>query len=200
MRLGNRELRVALIVATGFIGCADGTSSGPPERVSEVSQEWGTAACAAATADTTQWVRIPSVLSPQTYNTCKKSYVVDLFEYGGAPPDAGATGGSSGSGGPSLSVMWSGALPSTQAECEASFLGGIFYRGEFVASPDGGSGTWVWGETTGQRKQDGVWSNGSCQIPPVVYSPLAVGESYRVAATARNSLNETRRVSIFTVP
>ena len=176
MRLGNRELRVAAIVAMGLIGCSGHDVS--EELVGEVSQDWSVESCDDAEPNAVYQGIITSLESPSSYNKCHKSYVVDVDDVT-PPDDGGSTRG--------VIISWANSSPLTpQWACEKSWVGGILYRWESDA----------WEAQTGQVRAYGQSSGTQCLERFVVLWPLEAGEKYRVAATARNQSDDTRSVLI----
>lgn len=187
MRLGNRELRVAVIVATGFIGCAGGAAPDSGEKIGEALQEWSTESCAAAVANEAFDGAIPPLTSPATYDTCQKNYVVDLRDL--LPIATPGTGGSAST----LELKWgSPNSPITPQEaCEKSWVGGtLFYKSQ----NDG------WLAQGGQVIDHGDSVGLDCVGRKVLLGPLAPGGTYRLVATARTASDATRKISIRTLP
>jgi hypothetical protein len=162
-------------------------------EIGSVQQAWSVDSCGRETtaANATFTGKVdPATISPTTYNTCTKSYVVDINSlqsaYAGKPrSDVPAL----------IQVSWAGAVPTTQAACEDTEGGAIFYR------RSGSS----WQALTGQVRSTGQWVSDffggfRCELPYASLANPTAGASYRVAATMRNISggNPTRQVSIQT--
>jgi hypothetical protein len=205
--LGGQTI-LALVAAAGLmLGCggADGSdlteleaAVGEPQALEElelgtVQQAWSVESCGrnstAPNATFTGQVD-PAHISPTTYNTCFKAYVVDINSlsstYAGKPSaDIQAA----------IRVSWASAVPTTQAACEETEGGAIFYR------RSGGN----WEALTDQVRSKGVWAldpfgSFRCTVPAVALQNPTAGTTYRVAATMRldPGENPTRKVAIET--
>lgn len=138
-------------VAMGTVSCADGASS--VAKMESASQGWSIDGCRRSDSDHTAFSEFAAVhLSPATYNTCYKGYVVDLWE---------ATAGSR--------TYISAEFPTaatTQAACQARFLGVIKYT---AGLGYGWAGSPSWGEwdTAVTFKRFGTWnaSTSKCRDP-----------------------------------
>ena len=179
-------------IAMTATACAE---QGPSEDESarSAAPEWSSASCGTTSASTTFFGQIdPTHLSPETYNKCTKSYIVDLRILSAAYTGPGAGGGPAAH----LQVSFGGGNAGTRAACEDLEGGAIFYRR--VGSQ--------WIDQTGQIYSTGTWIQGGglafCLPPEAAFFDIAAGESYRIAATMRNisNGNPTRAIAISTVP
>lgn len=187
---------VLAIVPLAIGGCGLSTAD-EMEVIDSQEQAWAVIACGrtttAANATFNNFVD-PAHVSPQSYNTCHKSYVVDVNSLSAAYVGPGAGGGPDAH----ISVQWADTVPNTQAACENLWGGAIFY--EWSGS--------AWTPLTGQLHNNGVWFNPpglAWCIPPGQMSlghfTLQAGKTYRVAASMRlASTDVTRKVSVRTVP
>jgi alpha-tubulin suppressor-like RCC1 family protein len=182
--------KAALLVAA--TACSDHRGGlGEPGDVEEIRLPYSVSSCATAPADI--WFNSPvgnhinlGVTSPQSYDTCTKAYVVDLFNVAQS-----AAGGY-------VSAVWADTLPGTQASCEDTEGGAIFYKR--VGSQ--------WVPITGQSISRGLWEPTSrlavnpCRTPAAMFGPLEAGASYRIAATMRriSGGNPTRQLTVKTFP
>jgi hypothetical protein len=176
---------LAATALSALSGCGAEADLAEADNLSSEQEAWAVAPCATATANATRTGKIsPALLSPQTYNTCTKSYVVDLNSI---LPEF--TGGNT-----AIVASWGEAVPTTQAACENLEGGAIFYKKV--------SGAWV--AQTGQVYDTGEWVSGPsanfCLPPHAAFTGAQPGESYRIAATMRllSGTNPTRRVRIET--
>ena len=172
-------------VALASAGCAGSdTSPSEDEDVGSAEAAFSQASCAAATADQTFSGNIdPAFVSPQSYNTCFKSYVVDVTSLQAAYTGSGTVLNAR------ISAQWGDAPLTTQASCIGSEVAAIFYKKQ--------SGNWV---VLKEEHQMGQWVSafgGSCGFD-VNLMGMTAGTTYRVAATARSTSNATRMVSIGT--
>jgi hypothetical protein len=178
--IGLALLEVALFSAAG----CGGLPPGEADQGAIATPAWSVASCGNAQANAaftghygTVVGGVPTFTSPRTYNTCFKSYVVDLHNLDSAYAGLGAGGG----GNAMLSVGWGEAVPTNQADCEAAIAGAIFYKFSNNA----------WVPLTGQLATSGSWSPDPfsgvyrCIPPSVTYSPLTAGTTYRAAGVAR---------------
>jgi hypothetical protein len=150
----------AIVLFAGTGACAS-TPSG--EDVRALEQPFGSSSCSTATADVVTSGTTGSLVSPASYDTCFRGYVVDVHNMGS---------GSS----PRIAAYWNGPALTTQEACEQAWGAAIFYKQV--------SGAWV--DQTGTIESSGAWSGSSCRRP-AIYSPtLTPGASYRVAVTMRN--------------
>lgn len=154
--------RFGVHVATGVL-CMMGCASTPPrEDIDEVAQAFGVSSCSTATADQVFTGFIPSFVTPQTYNTCFRGYVVDVL---GTRERA------------TVAISWRDAVPTTQAACEKTWGAFIFYRKV--------GDTWV--DQTGVAEGYGIWVNAARPFcsPPRFELGVEANQNYRVAATMR---------------
>ena len=178
-----KQIALGHVGKVGILGLAwalSGCSGALPEdeNLDAVSQAFGSSSCGSAAADQTFSGQIdPMVVSPSTYNTCYKGYVVDVNNLSARYTGFGSGGGYHAH----FSVTWQGTIPTTQAACEAAWSRAIFY--EKVG------GAWV--DQTGNIDAYGTWLGiFGCQPPDVTtlgaLTPVS-GASYRIAATMRTS-------------
>jgi len=168
--------------------------------------------CASVTADQTFSGKIdPAFVTPRSYNTCYKGYVIDISNLDPAYAGSGSTADAK------ISVSWADTAITSQTVCEANQVAALFYEwdvggGSSGATVAGGSsvttgGTVVGGPGVGwvflkREAEYGVWNpalGGGCTLG-VSLADLVAGKTYRVAATARTPSNDTRKVSIGTYP
>jgi hypothetical protein len=179
-----KQIALAHVGKVGILGLAwalSGCSGALPEdeNLDAVSQAFGSSSCGSAAADQTFTGKIdPTAVSPSTYNTCYKGYVVDVNNLATAYTGPGGGGGYDAH----LSASWQGSVPTTQAACEAAWARAIFYKNV--------GGAWV--DQTGNIDSYGTWYGGiiGCQPPEVTTLgalTLVSGASYRIAATMRTS-------------
>lgn len=199
---------LALLGLLGLVACggeapdldssdeADGVPSDELE-LGTVEQAWSPVSCGreSTTANATFTGHIdPAHVSPQSYNNCTKSFVVDLFNLDANYSGPGAGGGEAAH----LQVSWADTGASTQAACENTEGGAIFYKRV--------NNSWV--DQTGQLYSTGQWIQTGpplnisfCALPGAQFFGVQAGASYRIAATMRqiSGTNPTRRVSFETV-
>ena len=133
----------------------------------------------------------PGVTSPQTYNRCTKSYVVDVNNLSPEYADPG-----DGTGGPSrFQVAWGDTYTNTEAGCNNLSGAAII----FLKSGN----SWV-DISGGQISAYGNWIDGGgiafCDTPQIEFFNIVAGQSYRIAATMRlnSGSNPTRKVQVTT--
>jgi hypothetical protein len=150
------------------------------EAVEELGEELSESSCASATADATFTGKIdPAHVSPRSYNTCFKGYVVDINNY------AAAYTGVGGGGCPSATLQVSyGDTPLTQANCATTLIRSIYYEKR--------NNNWV---AVSESSTTGHWLLGQCLLG-TGYTGMVAGRDYRVATTARDANNNTRKVKI----
>jgi hypothetical protein len=178
------------VAAGGLVACGAPSSGEIEDGVGSYEEAWSSVACASATANASFNGGIsPATVSPQSYNTCTKSYVVDVTNLSSIYTGAGSS--------PPLDAhilaKWGDTIPNNQADCENLEGGAIFYKRV--------NNQWV--DQTGQIYQTGQWVSGGvsfCLPPHASYYGVQAGSSYRVAATMRllSGTNPTRKVSIET--
>lgn len=129
----------------------------------------------------------PESISPSSYNTCYRGFVVDIPNlnpiFGGARTTPGGRDGR-------IVTTWHGPTPTTQQACEAAWSGAVVYK-------------WVgdaWVDQTGAVDDFGHWVSGSC-VPPGFASDLhgvvlEAHASYRLAATMRAAYGSSIRYPI----
>ena len=207
MRVKPYEL--STIVALTLVACA---SEPPLEGTPTATREaFGVSSCSTATADT-QLAQVggfgplggsappgaggfgtggaPSSFeqtSPSTYNTCTRTYVIDIPNLN--PIFSGTRKTPSGRDG-RIRATWKGPLPFTQAACQALWTGAIVYK--MVG------GAWV--SQTGQIDAYGEWGGDGC-VPPAFSSDLhgvvlEANAAYRLAVTMRSSFGSSTRYPI----
>lgn len=190
MTIGKSVLGLCMFGFAAFTlaGCSaagEAESAENAEGTAQTTQAIGSASCSTAAADQTFSGGIdPTHVSPSSYNTCFRGYVVDVNDlsvsYTGVLP-AGASGYDA-----NILVDWRGAVPTTKAACEAAWASVIFYKKV--------GGSWV--DQSGVLNAYGEWFPGggglaaSCSPPSISTLgsvTLQAGSSYRVAATMRTS-------------
>lgn len=193
----NFFIGVTSAVALAFTtGCGDPSADGS-EAISTIEAAFSQSSCASVTANQAFTGGIdPSIVTPRTYNTCTKGYVVDIYDL-----DAVYTGHGNAYDG-RIEMSYADNAITDQATCEATELHMIVYNCA------GGAAT----STTGpqhcgvvdDRQSYGSWAyifgTGQCFLTPLDYTLVSSGVSYRVAGTARNPLGYTRKISIGTYP
>lgn len=193
---GHSKLFIGITCAVAFAfttGCGDPSSDGS-EPISTIDAAISQSSCAVATANQTYTGGIePSIVTPRTYNTCYKAYVLDIHNL-----NAAYTGSGNENDG-RIETSYADTAITNQATCEATELRTIVY------SCVGGEAT----STTGphacvaldDQHTSGEWvpifGGGTCALGHT-FSDVHPGGSYRVATTARNPSNETRKVRIGT--
>lgn len=175
---------VARFAVVGLAVVAAGCSGATPEEegVESVHQPFGSSSCGTAAANHSVSGAVdPKHISPSSYNTCYRGYVVDINNLSSSYTGLGGGGGWNSH----ISVTWEGAIPTTQAACESAWGAAVFYK--LVG------GAWV--DQTGQIDVYGIWHppgglTAWCEVPEISTLggvTLAAGASYRVAATMRSS-------------
>jgi hypothetical protein len=167
------------------------------EDVDSLEQPFGWSSCGTATANATFSGGLPLLgagggggappaaylhISPSSYNTCFRGYVVDVNDLtnshtgptsDGSPAQFRVSwGAASGVGGGSGDGL------DTQTACENAWGSAIFYKK--VGS--------AWSAQGAALEANGTWTSGHC-TPPSISSQsvltLAAGDSYRIAGTMR---------------
>ena len=138
----------------------------------------------------------PALVSPRSYNSCYKGYIVDIENL---HEDYSGSGGLSDS---RISIAYADTPITDQATCEGTKLVAVFYEGW-----SGGVSAVSGGVTTGGFESGwdpittesafGSWFQGHCYMG-VELSPLVAGKDYRVAATVRTPSNATRKLTMGT--
>ena len=205
MKIKQSVLAIGLLGFSAFplAGCSatgEGENIESGEGTAQTEQAIGSASCSTAAANQTFTGGInPTHVSPSSYDTCFRGYVVDVnnlsVTYTGVLPP-GADGYDA-----NILVDWQGPVPTTQAACEAAWASAIFYKNV--------GGSWV--DQSGVLNAYGEWFPGGgglvayC-IPPSISTldsvTLQTGASYRVAATMRTSYGGStlRAIGIRTRP
>lgn len=176
-------------------GCYDGTSD---SQIGVGQAELSAGDCGSVPLpNVTRFHSIePAVVSPRTYDTCDKGYVIDLWDLDSAYAGCGDATCAR------IVVDWADIDISAQAYCQASKVAAKFYVYEFgapavaVAVTGGMGGSWVLLE---EREVSGTWTPGHCSFDGVSLQNPVAGTSYRIAAQALGPLGNTRRVSVQTV-
>jgi hypothetical protein len=164
------------------------------ETIAEVEAAFTVSSCGSAAADQTFTGGIdPSIVTPRSYNTCYKGYVVDINQL--APEYTGDGNALDGR----IEVSYADTAITDQATCEATTLRAVLYHcyGPAATSTTGPAGCFALED----RSADGVWMSifggGQCLLGHS-FEDVFAGVSYRVAATARNPSNATRKMRIGT--
>lgn len=189
-------------------GCGE-MPAGEGGDIDTVESAFSEPACTTATADRTyNGGADPAFVSPATYSNprCGKSEVVDIWTY--SATYAGPPAGGGFSDGHTI-VHSSSALPATQTACESLWLGALLYRRQ--------NGAWVQqklGQSFGSWTRQPISGRFGCTGPAVTFhttndaskgftADLVVGNSYRIAGTARtadSSSAPTRSLTIASAP
>ena len=190
------------------VGCAvfaTGCGTNESEDIGSSQAALSESSCASVTADQTFSGKIdPAFVTPRSYSTCYKGYVIDISNLDPAYAGSGETADAK------ISVSWADTAITSQTVCEVSQVAALFYEwdvggGNSVATAAGS--TVVGGPGAGwafleREAEYGVWNpvlGGGCSLG-VSLADLVAGKTYRVAATARTPSNDTRKVSIGTYP
>lgn len=178
------DLYLSLLVSLlAITACGGENVAAGEEDVGSAEQAFGSSSCGTAAANyaTTGFID-PAHVSPSSYNTCYRGYVVDIGNLSASYVGPGIGDGSDAQ----IRAWWGAAAPTTQSSCEAAWGSAIFYKK--VGS------TWV--DQTGPIDRYGTWHpagmfNAYCDPPNIssLYGglTLAAGASYRVAATMRTA-------------
>ncbi|HEU5075974.1 MAG TPA: hypothetical protein VFU02_17390 [Polyangiaceae bacterium] len=184
---------VTSTVALAFsAGCGD-PSAESSEAISTIEAAFAQSSCATAAADQTFTGGIdPSIVSPTTYNTCYKGYVVDIHNLNAVYTGPGDTADGR------IEVSYADAAITNQATCEATLLRTIVYNcvGPGATSTTGPHECFVLDDQASYGTWQSVFS-GQCLLG-YDFSGVFAGGSFRVAATARSPSNTTRKVRIGT--
>ena len=170
---------------------ATGCGANESENLGSSQAAFTVDACAAASANQTFSGKIdPAHVSPRTYNTCYKGYVVDIENL---DPNYTGEGNSSDA---RISVEYADTPITDRTTCEHTELTAVFYQwlGGSTDANAGGPGSWN-AITTETRL--GGWLFGRCYMG-VELTAVVPGMTYRVAATVRTPSNATRKLSIGT--
>jgi hypothetical protein len=159
-----------------LLGCSDGRSADAlDEPVESVAQGWASGPCSTALEDTTLVGDEGVVQSPRTYNTCGKSFVVNVQK-------SNAT---------KTTIVWNDGLPTSASSCRDTELGAMVFTLN-------SAGAWEWRD---QKTLVGTWVNATnlC-LPLAIGFDLAAlgGNDFRIAATARriSGGNPTRKLAV----
>lgn len=170
---------------------------GAPETetgtIDSVQAELSVNDCAGVAADATFFGKIdPPLITPQTYDTCTKGYVVDVI---GLEPEYTGTGDLMDS---RVTIQWADTPITNPKQCGLSKVMGIFYEpGLGTSTSTGGPGSWT---LVKEETMYGHWTDacgGTCVLDVNLTRPNA-GGLYRIAASGRSYRNNTRKVSIGT--
>jgi hypothetical protein len=179
---------VGVAAALNLAGCGGEAMSeeellAEMEDVGSVSSALSQSSCATATANFSATGKVdPGHISPRSYDTCHKGYVVDVNNL-----SAEYTG--TGSINARLAVEWADSNLTNQTDCEDHHIRAIYYKkvsGNWVVQQD----DTVWGTWIGL-----VGGGGYCSMQSNLMG-LTAGSSYRVAATARTPGGATRKIMI----
>lgn len=191
----NILIGVTSAVAFAFTtGCGDPSSDGS-EPISAIEAAFSQSACASVTANETFTGGIdPSIVTPRTYNTCTKGYVVDIYDL----DDVYTWPGNTADG--RIEISYADDALTDQATCEATELRMIVYRcyGGGATSTTGSLHCTVLDDQSSYGSWAYIFGTGQCFLGPLSFSGVSPGLSYRVAATARNPSGSTRKLSIGT--
>jgi hypothetical protein len=191
-----------MLSLAGLAVSATGCGTNASESIGSSRLAFTVESCASADADQIFTGKLdPAFVTPRSYNTCYKGYVVDIENL--APTYTGSGNAMDAN----IAVQWADTPITSQTACENTRVVAVFYEGSVAgASSVNTSGTtgyynvynWVPLKT---EEQYGVWvapfGAGSCGLE-VNLTDLVPGNTYRVAATARTPGNSTRKVSIGT--
>jgi hypothetical protein len=177
-------LFASALTAALAAGCGSAVDDGD---VASAEQAFSQASCGSATADQTFTGMVdPAFITPRSYTTCFKSYVVEINNFSSAYTGLGGGGCPAAT----ISVTY-GDTPLTAANCASTEVAAIYYEkrnGSWVVLNEVHSfGTWI-----------AIGSGGSCSIG-TGQTGMVAGRSYRVAMTARDPSGNTRKVSLQTV-
>jgi hypothetical protein len=175
---------------------ACGTDATSSESIEVVQEELAQGTCAQAPADVVRSNQIdPPLVSPQSYNTCYKGYIVDVDDLSPTYTGSGNVRDAM------IAVEYADTPITSQTTCEDTLVRAIFYK-EYLntSTSTGGGGVPEW-QVVKDAATFGTWTSvfgtGVCNIG-VNLMGLQAGATYRVAATARTPSNATRKVSIGT--
>ena len=192
----NVFIGVTCAVAFAFTtGCGDPSSDGS-EAISTIEAAFSQSSCATVTANQTFTGGIdPSIVTPRTYNTCSKGYVVDIYDL-----DAVYTGHGNALDG-RIEISYADNAITDQATCEATELRMIVYRcvGGGATSTTGPQECTVLDDQRSYGTWTSIFGTGQCLLNRS-FSEVSAGSSYRVAVTARSPSSATRKMSIATYP
>jgi hypothetical protein len=155
------------------LGCASTPASPDEEPVATSADPFATEACRIAKDDATLLGEGSFVWSPETYNNCGKSFVVDIVD----------------SKAQSVQIVTAIGIFTAKAECLDMELSAKLYKRN-------SSGAWAF--STEVLDQRGSWntSTNTCRAPFAEFS--LTGDEVRVAATARrlSGTNPTRKLMV----
>jgi hypothetical protein len=162
--------------------------------IAQVTRAFSKSSCAEADADQTyQGGRYPEKVSPRSYNTCFKGYVVDIEDV-----DRTFTGEGSPDVDGYVRIAYADSTITSQSKCESIELRVVVYWGKLS------NGNWDKGQSHDSGSRYGRWTYNAlfqqyeCELDYSIYG-LQTGHDYRFAMTSRES-GSTRKVSIETVP
>lgn len=180
----------------GVVACSNGDSSSP-DQIGREESFLSAAACAAVTADYVRGYAVASpIVSPQSYNKCGKSFVVDVRSLSSSYALAHSK----------LKVDWADLPFVGPWTCEHASVSAIFYQwipDDAGAPPPSGGGGYPptgaghW-EVMSEVHQFGTYSVDHCSFT-VEQEGLVAGKTYRMAASALNSAGDTRKLSFATL-
>ena len=181
----------AALLATTAAAC--GTDGGTSEPTGVSQEAFGVEPCAVAWPDQVFADKIDPVhVSPRSYDTCYKGYVVDVLDLDEAYTGSGTVRDAR------IAVKYADTTITSKATCEATRIIAAYYEASSAGGPSttGGLGAWTVIESDTQY---GVWStlSVSCSLQ-MNFTGMSPGGNYRIAATARNPSNSTRKLSIVT--
>jgi len=168
VEITRRTACLPLIAALSSVACGGEAPSVAESTIDQETEAFGVTQCGKESVpddhDETGNL-FPAFISPRTYNTCYKSYVVDLDVVDAAT--AGAF----------LSARWADNVPQDMETCEKTWGAAVFYK------------RWggAWHPLTGVVDSSGIWiTRGGCIPPTAAYvEGLEAGATYRIAATMR---------------
>lgn len=194
LTLGARSARRLTTAALTWLAAACGAPSNADESLSVEQTELSAGECTWVTADQVFQNQIdPAFVTPDSYDTCSKGYVVDILEL--SPEYTGDGEASSAS----LSISHTDTITS-QGTCERSTLKTVIYREEMnTSTSDGGSGYNYWYPVL-EDSRSGQWRHNRCVLGLNFANGWVAGESYRVAVQATDSRRRTHSVTIRTLP
>jgi len=183
-------------VTAVLAGLVSACSDAPVDQLTEdgelgtATQAFATVACGreSVTPHATFEGSLPAdFVSPQSYNKCTKSFIVDLFNLDAHQAQTGIIHDSG------FEVGYRGPAPTNRAECEAMGAGIIVYERVDDA--------WVALERVDTT---GFFIEGfpitGCFGPGAAFHGVEAGKSYRIAGTVRDGANVTQPMLISHAP